>query len=107
MEGEICTGSRARRMHRTGLALHALVCPGAVFAGPIAGRAADDTDLVVAFSSCLSSATFSALTVAFFFLLLVGIGIAARASLFAAAMVGLGTPIFAYSGWLFSNRCRL
>jgi hypothetical protein len=67
------------------------------------GVPADDTDLVVAFSSCLSSATFSALTVAFFFLLLVGIGIAARASLFAAAMVGLGTPIFAYSGWLFSE----
>src|SRR5208283_1159435 len=67
------------------------------------GVPADDTDLVVAFSSCLSSATFSALTVAFFFLLLVGIGIPARASLFAAAMVGLGTPIFAYSGWLFSE----
>jgi len=67
------------------------------------GVPADDTDLMVAFSSCLSSATFSALTVAFFFLLLVGIGIAARASLFAAAMVGLGTPIFAYSGWLFSE----
>jgi hypothetical protein len=67
------------------------------------GVPADDADLVVAFSSCLSSATFSALTVAFFFLFLVGIGIPARASLFAAAMVGLGTPIFAYSGWLFSE----
>lgn len=67
------------------------------------GVPADDTDLVVAFSSCLSSATFSALTVTFFFLLLVGIGIPSRASLFAAAMVGLGTPIFAYSGWLFSE----
>jgi len=39
----------------------------------------------------------------FFFLLLVGIGIGTRASLLAAAMVGLGTPIFAYSGWLFSE----
>ena len=67
------------------------------------GVPADDTDLVVAFSSCLSSATFSALAVTFFFLLLVGIGIPARASLFATAMVGLGTPIFAYSGWLFSE----
>jgi len=67
------------------------------------GVPADDTDLMVAFSSCLSSATFSALTVTFFFLLLVGIGVPARASLFAAAMVGLGTPIFAYSGWLFSE----
>jgi hypothetical protein len=67
------------------------------------GVPGDATDLVVAFSSCLSSATFSALTVTFFFLLLVGIGIPARASLLAAAMVGLGTPIFAYSGWLFSE----
>jgi hypothetical protein len=67
------------------------------------GVPADDTDLVVAFSSCLSSATFSALTVAFFFSLLVGIGTPSRPSLFAAAMVGLGTPIFAYSGWLFSE----
>jgi hypothetical protein len=67
------------------------------------GVPADDTDLVVAFSSCLSSATFSALTVTFFFLLLLGIGIPSRAALFAAAMVGLGTPIFAYSGWLFSE----
>lgn len=67
------------------------------------GVPADDTDLVVAFSSSLSSATFSALTVTLFFLLLAGIGIPSRASLFAAAMVGLGTPIFAYSGWLFSE----
>jgi len=63
----------------------------------------EDTDLIVAFSSCLSSATFSALTVAFFFVLLCGIGIPLRAALFAAAIVGLGTPIFAYSGWLFSE----
>jgi hypothetical protein len=63
----------------------------------------DDLDLVVAFSSCLSSATFSALTVMFFFLLLTGIGIPARAALFATLIVGLGTPIFAYSAWLFSE----
>jgi hypothetical protein len=67
------------------------------------GVPAEDTDLVVAFSSCLSSATFSALTVTFFFLLLAGIGIPSGASLFATIMVGLGTPIFAYSGWLFSE----
>ncbi|MFY9661824.1 MAG: hypothetical protein WAJ97_14455 [Terriglobales bacterium] len=67
------------------------------------GVPADDTDLVVAFSSCLSSATFSALTVTFFFLLLIGIGIPARVALFATTIVGLGTPIFAYSAWLFSE----
>lgn len=67
------------------------------------GVPVEDTDLIVAFSSCLSNTTFSALAVTFFFLLLVGIGIPQRPSLFAAAMVGLGTPIFAYSAWLFSE----
>ena len=63
----------------------------------------DDTDLMVAFSSCLSSATFAALTVTFFFLLLAGLGTPLRAALMATAMVGLATPIFAYSAWLFSE----
>ncbi|MFZ1918194.1 MAG: hypothetical protein WAU58_11520 [Terriglobales bacterium] len=67
------------------------------------GVPAEDTDLVVAFASCLSSATFAALTVTFFFLLLVGIGTPLRATLLATAMLGLATPIFAYSAWLFSE----
>lgn len=67
------------------------------------GVPADDTDLIVAFSSTLSSATFAALTVTFFFLLLTGIGIALRPALLATAMLGLATPVFAYSGWLFSE----
>jgi len=79
------------------------VCHRTAPVGAIAGVPADDTDLVVAFSSCLSSATFSALTVTFFFLLLIGIGIPARVALFATTIVGLGTPIFAYSAWLFSE----
>lgn len=76
---------------------------GQHFLPRLPGVPSENTDLVVEFSSCLSSATFSALTVTFFFLLLLHIGIPARASLLAAAMVGLGTPIFAYSGWLFSE----
>ncbi len=67
------------------------------------GVPADDTDLIVAFASCLSSATFAALAVTFFFLLLVGTGIPLRAALMATAMLGLATPIFAYSAWLFSE----
>jgi len=63
----------------------------------------DDTDLIVAFASCLSSATFAALTVTFFFLLLAGIGIPANPALMATALLGLATPIFAYSAWLFSE----
>src|SRR5271166_2728305 len=43
------------------------------------GVPADAADLVVGFSTCLSSATFSALTVTLFFLLLTGIGISAGA----------------------------
>jgi hypothetical protein len=63
----------------------------------------DATDLVVAFSACLSSATFAALAVTLFFLLLMGIGIPLNAGLMATAMVGLGTPIFSYSAWFFSE----
>ena len=63
----------------------------------------DDTDLIVAFASCLSSATFAALTVTFFFLILSGIGTPPRAALTAAAILGLATPVFAYSAWLFSE----
>ena len=67
------------------------------------GVPAEDTDLVVAFASCLSSATFAALAVTFFFLILCGIGTPVRAGLFAAEMVGLATPVFTYSGYLFSE----
>jgi hypothetical protein len=67
------------------------------------GVPSDDTDLIVAFASCLSSATFAALAVTFFFLLLQSAGIPLRAALMATAMLGLATPVFAYSGWLFSE----
>jgi len=67
------------------------------------GVPAEDTDLVVGFSTCLSSATFSALVVAFFFLLLANVGVSVRSSALAATLLGLATPIFAYSGWLFSE----
>jgi len=62
-----------------------------------------DRDFVVWFSSCLSSATFSALTVMFFFLLLTGLGIPVGPSFLATALLGIATPVFAYSGWLFSE----
>ena len=86
----------------------ALVCApwyalGQYLLAHLPGVPGEDTDLIVAFASCLSSATFSALAVTFFFLLLGGIGIPVRAALLAATILGLGTPIFAYSGWLFSE----
>jgi hypothetical protein len=67
------------------------------------GVPSDDIDLIVAFASCLSSATFAALAVMFFFLLLQGAGMPLRATLMATAMLGFATPLFAYSGWLFSE----
>jgi len=71
--------------------------------GHLPGVPADAADLIVAFAACLSSATFAALTATFFFLLLQGIDIPLHATLLATALVGLGTPLFAYSGWLFSE----
>lgn len=67
------------------------------------GASAAAMDLLVGFSTCLSSATFSAFAVAFFFALLSGIGVPVRASVFATTILGLATPVFGYSGWLFSE----
>ena len=71
--------------------------------GKLPGVPTDDLDLVVAFTSCLSSASFAALAVMFFFLLSTGVGIPLRAALMASGMVGLATPLFAYSAYLFSE----
>lgn len=60
-------------------------------------------DLVLGFAVTLSSATFAGATVALAFLLFCGIGIAERPALLAAAMLGFATPVFAYSGWFFSE----
>jgi hypothetical protein len=76
---------------------------GQYVVGRLPGVPGDDLDLIVAFTSCLSSATFAAVTVTFFFLLLTGIGIPQRPALLATAMLGLATPVFAYSAWLFSE----
>jgi hypothetical protein len=82
--------------------LHALLCTPWYAIGPyvlshLPGVPAQDIDLIVGFSTCLSSATFAALAVCFFFLLLRQLGVSASASLLATALVGLGTPIFSYS----------
>jgi len=50
-----------------------------------------------------SSATFSALGGALIFLILARLGISNRASMMAAFMVALATPVFSYSSWLFSE----
>lgn len=63
----------------------------------------NDREFIVWFSTCASNATFSALTVAFFFLLVTYLGIGWRTSLFATALLGLATPIFGYAAWFFSE----
>jgi hypothetical protein len=52
---------------------------------------------------CWSSACFAAVTVALVFLTGWGIGLSLRDSAFFAAIVGLATPVFAYSWWFFSE----
>jgi hypothetical protein len=57
----------------------------------------------VEFLVVLSSATFSAATVAIAFLLFRTVGIGLRPSLLAALTLAFATPIFAYSAWMFSE----
>jgi len=88
--------------------LHAFLCTpwygiGQYVLSQLPGVPPEGIDLIVGFSTCLSSATFSALAVCFFFLLLTQLGVSVSASLLATALVGLGTPLFGYSGWLFSE----
>lgn len=60
-------------------------------------------DLVISFGAVLSSATFAALAAALFLRLLERTGIQPRRALAAALALALGTPLFSYSGWLFSE----
>jgi len=60
-------------------------------------------DLMVGFAMTLSSATFAAAAATFAFLVFCGMGIDRRTSLAAALVLALATPLFAYSGWFFSE----
>ena len=60
-------------------------------------------DLVVGFAMTMSSATFAAAAATFAFLLFCGMGIARRTALAATLVLTLATPLFAYSGWFFSE----
>jgi len=67
------------------------------------GVSAGNRDEVLAFAVVLSSATFAALAAALLFGWLKGRGFPPRAALGAALACALGTPLFAYSGWLFTE----
>jgi hypothetical protein len=71
--------------------------------GNAPGVPAHARELVVGFAMTLSSATFAAAAATFAFLILCGTGIARRTSLAATLLLALATPLFAYSGWFFSE----
>jgi hypothetical protein len=67
------------------------------------GVPANDRDFIFAFTTCLSSAVYAAAAVAFALLILAANGVGLRVSLYVAALIGLATPLFAYSSWFFSE----
>jgi len=60
-------------------------------------------DLMVGFAITMSSATFAAVAATFAFLIFCGMGVERRTSLAATLLLTLATPLFAYSGWFFSE----
>lgn len=60
-------------------------------------------DLAITTAICWSSATFAALAVSACFLLFVKIGVTRRDALACALLAAFSTPLFVYSGWLFSE----
>ena len=60
-------------------------------------------DLVVSMTATWSNATFAALTAALIFLLAHALGLSTRDALITALVIAVATPLFVYSGWLFSE----
>ena len=63
----------------------------------------DSEDLIVDMTSTWSNATFAALAATFVFLLADALGLKRHESVLTALVVALATPLFVYSGWLFSE----
>lgn len=63
----------------------------------------DSRDLVLTFAVVLSSTTFCALAAALFLTLLIRRGVPPRIAVSVALALALGTPLFSYSAWLFSE----
>jgi len=63
----------------------------------------DSRDVVLTFAVVLSSAVFSALAAALFVTLLIRRDVPLQTALIVTLAVSLGTPLFAYSAWLFSE----
>jgi len=70
---------------------------------PLARAPQGTFDLLMSMVCTWSSATFAAAAVAFAFLLAFALGAEVREALIVAAVLGLASPLFVYSGWLFSE----
>lgn len=66
----------------------------------IPGNAAD---LAIGTATCWSNATFAALAVAASFLIFLKIGLGQRSALACSLLLAFATPLFVYSGWLYSE----
>lgn len=62
-----------------------------------------NSDLAYMVAVCWSSATYAALAVAVSFLLFLKLGNDHRSALTCSLLLGFSTPLFVYSGWLFSE----
>jgi hypothetical protein len=67
------------------------------------GLPGQNSDLAYMVAACWSSATYSALAVAVSFLLFLKLGNGHRSALTCSMLLGFSTPLFLYSGWLFSE----
>jgi hypothetical protein len=69
----------------------------------IPGVPFENRDLIVTFAVTLSSATFAALSSALALAFFLRIGVTVKPGLVATLFIALATPLFAYSGWFFSE----
>jgi hypothetical protein len=67
------------------------------------GMPAGVSPLILQASVCFSSSCFAGATVALLFLIFCGLGLEVTGAFLTAAMVGVATPVFAYSSWFFSE----
>lgn len=67
------------------------------------GLPSANEDLAVSAGTCWSSATFAALAVAASFVLFLNLGAQPRIALACSLVLAFSTPLFVYSGWLYSE----
>jgi hypothetical protein len=73
------------------------------YASRLPGIPRDISDLVFSAVTCWSNASYAALTVAGAFLIFSGITDSISSSLLCSFMLAFSTPLFVYSGWLYSE----